>query len=73
MHVGDSYFEVLDNGRGIEDEDRPVIWALGGRIDSEGSGVGLALSRIIVENHGGEITLNSEVGTGSTFVVRLPL
>jgi len=39
-----------------------------------GSGQGLAISyNVIVKKHSGELTVNSKVGAGSTFVIRLPL
>jgi len=39
----------------------------------EGAGLGLAIARRIVREHGGEITVKSPAGGGATFVVRLPL
>jgi signal transduction histidine kinase len=40
---------------------------------SRGTGLGLAVSRKILREHGGDIVLRSEVGKGSTFALRLPL
>jgi signal transduction histidine kinase len=43
-----------------------------GRNEYEGSGIGLAICRRIVERHGGEIAAISEPGKGTTFIVTLP-
>ncbi|MFA9503515.1 PAS domain-containing protein [Natrinema sp. H-ect1] len=67
---------VRDEGIGIDSEktDRvfEVFQRLHSREESEGSGLGLALCRRIVERHGGEIWVESEPGTGSTFSLTLP-
>ncbi|WP_186510894.1 sensor histidine kinase [Caenimonas sedimenti] len=69
---------VKDNGIGIRAEDREVVFeefrqASGNHLaKAEGTGLGLALTRRLVELHGGTITLASEPGQGSTFVFRLP-
>ncbi len=72
---------VSDTGRGITAENlknifRPFFTTKSGKdcpADSNsGSGVGLAFCRRIVEAHGGEITVQSQIGQGSTFTVRLP-
>ena len=66
--------EVTDNGPGVPPEKqteifRPFVSSKGSR----GTGLGLAVSRKIVREHGGDIVLRSEVGGGSTFALRLPL
>ena len=69
---------VRDRGMGISEADRTRIFdwfARGGNVEhtKRGSGVGLAGSRSIVEQHGGTLTVESELGRGSTFVMELPL
>lgn len=65
---------VSDNGSGIPREELARIFELGVRLDSEnaGSGLGLALSRAIVDAHGGTLEVASTPGEGSTFTVVLP-
>lgn len=69
---------VIDTGIGIAPEDHSKLFQPFMQIDSRlnrqypGTGLGLALVRRIVERHGGCITLQSKVGQGSCFTVRLP-
>jgi signal transduction histidine kinase len=68
---------VADTGVGIPAEDLPHIFEdfyAGAAASGEkrGSGLGLALTRRIVEAHEGEITVESEFGKGSMFTIRLP-
>ncbi len=65
---------VSDVGRGIPHDELERIFELGVRLgaDTTGSGLGLALSRAIVEAHGGTIAVESIVGEGSTFTIVLP-
>jgi PAS domain S-box-containing protein len=77
-HAG-SWVEIAvrDTGCGIAPEDQARLFVyfeqLGGKNAArmKGSGVGLALTRSLVEKQGGSITVESEVGKGSTFRVRL--
>ncbi len=70
---------VEDTGVGIPEEAREIIFEKFRQADgsytrkAQGTGLGLAITRSLVEMHGGTLTLESEVGKGSTFTVRLPL
>ncbi len=68
-------FFVRDNGIGIAPEFHDRIFGLFDKLEpaSEGTGVGLAIARRIVEVHGGKIWVESEAGKGSTFCFSLPL
>ena len=65
---------VRDNGIGIPKENQGNIFELFNKVNanSEGSGIGLALVKRIIDVHGGRIWLESETGTGSTFFFTLP-
>ena len=67
--------EVSDNGPGLAAEDHLRIFARferGKNQNSQGRGLGLAIARQIVENHGGKIELESELGRGATFRFLFP-
>ncbi len=67
-------FFIRDNGIGIPRELQGRIFGLFDKLDlnSEGSGVGLAIVKRIIEVHGGRIWVESEVGNGTTFFFTLP-
>jgi signal transduction histidine kinase len=73
------YFEVRDTGHGVSQEDLPKIFEpffttkdIGHRDVGHGSGLGLAVSQGIVEQHGGWIKAESKVNEGTIFTVFLP-
>ncbi len=66
-----------DNGMGVPEEERDKIWQRLYRGDKSrsqrGLGLGLSLVKAVVEAHQGSVTVESELGKGSEFTVRLPL
>jgi len=68
-------FFVRDNGVGIESVHHERIFGLFNKLDadSEGTGIGLALVKRIIEVHGGRIWVESEAGQGACFFFTLPL
>lgn len=74
----DIFLSVADDGPGIPKEDQPHIFDRFYRVDKArsrdtgGTGLGLSIVRQIVMLHGGVVTVESEPGKGSTFVVELP-
>jgi signal transduction histidine kinase len=70
---------VADTGQGIAADDLPHVFerfyrAVKSRSNAAGrNGLGLAISKAIVEAHGGNIEVASELGSGTTFTVRLPV
>jgi signal transduction histidine kinase/AraC-like DNA-binding protein len=77
--AGAAVIVVRDTGAGIPSEKLPHVFDRFYQADAsatrryEGTGIGLALAKELVELHGGEIRVESAPGTGSTFTVRLPL
>ncbi|HZD56949.1 MAG TPA: HAMP domain-containing sensor histidine kinase [Anaerolineales bacterium] len=68
---------ITDSGVGISKEELPVIFndfyrGKSGQAVGEGSGLGLALTRRIIEAHNGSISVESELSKGSTFTIFLP-
>ncbi|WP_437986201.1 ATP-binding protein [Sorangium sp. So ce117] len=75
IEAGQIVVEVEDHGSGIPEELLAAVLEpfVTTKRDPSGTGLGLPLSRSIVEDHGGTLTLRSAVGRGTTVVVRLPL
>jgi signal transduction histidine kinase len=74
----DFSISVQDNGPGIPAEDIPSLFRRFGKLyrpgeETHGTGVGLALAKHIVDQHGGDITVQSQVGKGSTFIIQIPI
>jgi signal transduction histidine kinase len=82
VHVGPSelgtQLTVTDTGVGIPPEDVPKLFtkffqaANSGQTGRKGTGLGLALVRAIVEQHGGNVRAESVLGSGSTFIAEFP-
>lgn len=70
---------VTDNGPGIPADEQGRIFERFYRVDPSrsrdtgGTGLGLSIVKHVVQNHGGEVKLFSQLGVGSTFTLRLPL
>jgi signal transduction histidine kinase len=68
-------YRVSDNGRGVSERDHERIFELfrrSGRQDRSGEGLGLAFVRNSVRRLGGHIEVESELGKGSTFILKFP-
>ena len=74
VECGNPIFYVKDNGIGIAPEYYERVFGLFNKLDvqTEGTGVGLALVKRIIEIHGGRIWVESGIGKGSTFFFTLP-
>jgi len=76
---GEALVSVFDTGVGIPEADLPYVFerffrSKGSRATNPGgSGLGLSIVRWIVEAHKGKVTVESQLGKGSTFTVRLPV
>lgn len=74
---GNEYVEigVRDTGRGIAPEDLPHIFEpfFTTKSSKDGNGLGLAVSRTIVQSHNGSLDVESKLGEGTTFRLRLPV
>ena len=68
------YIRIRDNGSGIKRADVPFIFDRGFQSGSGGSkGLGLYMAQDIIKRHGGDITVKSKQGKGTTFTIKLPI
>jgi signal transduction histidine kinase len=65
--------EVIDTGPGITPEEQQRIFRAYYTTKRGGTGIGLAMAKRVAEEHGGSISLRSEVGKGSDFTIHVPL
>jgi signal transduction histidine kinase len=74
---GAAAIKVTDHGVGIAEDDRSRVFEqfvrVGDRTRAPGLGLGLDITKQLVEAHGGTISVDSTLGQGSTFTVALPL
>ncbi len=76
--VDEVHVEISDSGPGISPDDQQRLFQPFTQLRSsssevfEGTGLGLALTKQLVELHGGNVWLRSEIGQGSTFGFSLP-
>lgn len=79
MMINEAFIKVVDNGIGIPKENIPRLFERFYRVDKArsrdtgGTGLGLAIAKQIVDNLGGEITINSDVGCGTEVLITLPV
>ena len=73
VHASTVRLEVADTGPGVPAEQLPRIFKLFFTTKSSGTGLGLAFAKKIVEQHGGTIAVQSEVGQGTRFTIDLPI
>jgi two-component system sensor histidine kinase SenX3 len=75
---GEAVLAVRDTGIGIPSRDQERIFERFYRVDrarsreTGGTGLGLSIVKHVAENHGGSVSVDSELGRGSTFIVRIP-
>jgi heavy metal sensor kinase len=74
-----AYLRVHDSGPGIATEDLPRVFERFYRADraraqrAGGAGIGLAIVQWVAQSHGGDVSVESSLGCGATFIIRLPL
>jgi light-regulated signal transduction histidine kinase (bacteriophytochrome) len=69
--------KISDNGIGIDDKYKTKVFSVFQRLNTkqafEGTGIGLAVCKKIVDRYNGTIDIESELGTGTTFIITLPI
>jgi len=70
--TGEINLEIGDNGKGIDEETQSKIFNLFFTTRDSGTGIGLSQVYKIIQNHGGDIKVESELGKGTTFKINLP-
>jgi signal transduction histidine kinase len=73
LHNGSLELRVQDEGVGIPPENREKVFNLYYTTKENGSGIGLATVFKVVQLHNGEIEVESEVGKGTTFILKFPV
>jgi signal transduction histidine kinase len=63
---------IVDSGQGISDDARPHVFVPFFSMDAQSDGLGLAVTRSVVEQHGGSIQLHTESEKGTAVIIRLP-
>jgi signal transduction histidine kinase len=69
----DATIDIIDTGTGIAADAIDKIFDAYYSTKKAGTGLGLAMTRRIIEEHGGQIGVRSELGKGSDFFMKLPL
>jgi two-component system phosphate regulon sensor histidine kinase PhoR len=75
----EAVLRINDTGEGIPTRDLDRVFERFYRVDNAraratgGTGLGLAIVKHVVESHGGSVSVESELGAGSTFIVHLPI
>ena len=72
QYKADVLIDVIDNGKGISEEFKALIFEPKFTTKSSGMGLGLPMIKNIIEAYGGQISFVSKKGIGTTFTVRLP-